>query len=63
LGKLRDDGVRSPSGFPLLVQLILQDPDRVVLGFKQRFTVYLSFTSTLRPTFVHPHQDTTVLSV
>jgi hypothetical protein len=40
LAELRDDRVRPPPGLALLAQLILEDPDRVVLSFDQRFTVY-----------------------
>jgi hypothetical protein len=50
-------------GPPLSLQLLTQSADRFFLGLKQSFTIYLSFTSTLWPTFIHPYKDAAVLPI
>ena len=49
LGELRDDGVRPPPGLPFLSELLPQVLGLLPKDLDQRSTVYLSFTSSLRP--------------
>src|SRR5215210_6281762 len=63
LGQLRDDGVRPPPGLPFLGELPPQILGLLPQDLDQRSTVYLSFTSSLRPAVVQPHPDGPVLPV
>src|SRR5215218_8964499 len=60
MGELRDDGVCSPPGLPLLCELLPQIFGLLLQDLDQRSTVYLSFTSSHRPAVVQPHSDGSV---
>src|SRR5829696_8715427 len=63
LGELADDHVAAMDFLGPQPQLLLQDSDSLILGLKQRFTVYLSFTSTLCPTIVHPYDHPAIVPI
>src|SRR5215207_7790056 len=63
LGELRDDRVCSPPRLPLLVQDRAEIVDLLAQFLNHRSTVYLSFTSSLRPALIQPYKDAPVLPV